>query len=140
MAEVSYSHCSLLLECPKCQVLNYMDPFTFWNFAGKIKCAGCDAIYAVAFTNGQRVKGPEPAQGPHDRLPGYAQTKDFKTDYHTTDKVSPPAYARAPDQKHGPTYKNVRGKLVSAGKLTTADLVGSRPRFIVEGKAYQPSS
>ncbi len=140
MAEVGYGHCSLLLECPKCQVINYMDPFSFWNFSGKIKCAGCDAIYAVAFTNGQRVKGPDPAQGPHDRLPGYAQSKDFKTDYKTPDKVSPPTYARPPDQKHGPTYKNVRGKLVSAGKLTAADLVGSRPRFIVEGKPYQPAS
>ena len=48
MAEISYSHCSLLLECAKCQVVNYMDPFTFWNFSGKIKCAGCDTIYAVA--------------------------------------------------------------------------------------------
>jgi hypothetical protein len=140
MAEVSYTHCSLLLECPKCQVINYMDPFSFWNFSGKIKCAGCDAIYAVTFTNGQRVKGPDPAQGPHDRLPGYAQSKDFKTDYKTTDKVSPPTYARPPDQRHGPTYKNVRGKLVAAGKLTAADLVGSRPRFIIEGKPYQPSS
>lgn len=138
MAEISYSHCSLLLECPKCQVVNYMDPFSFWNFSGKIKCAGCDSIYAVGFTNGQRVKGPDAAQGPHDRLPGYAQSKDFKTDYKTPDKVSLPTYARPPDQKHGPTYKNVRGKPVSAGKLTTADLVGSRPRFILEGKPYQP--
>jgi len=139
MAEVSYSHCSLLLECPKCQVINYMDPFTFWNFTGKVKCAGCDAVYAVGYSNGQRVKGPEATQGPHDKLPGYAQTKDYKTDYRTPDKVSPPVYARAPDQKHGPTYKNVRGKLVAAGKLTAADLVGSRARFIIEGKPYQPA-
>ena len=140
MAEVSYSHCSLLLECPKCQVINYMDPFTFWNFTGKVKCAGCDAVYAVGYFNGQRVKGLEAVQGSHDKLPGYAQTKDYKSDYRTPDKVSPPAYARAPDQKHGPTYKNVRGKLVAAGKLTSADLVGSRPRFIIEGKPYQPAS
>jgi len=140
MTEISYAHCSLLLECPKCQVVNYMDPFNFWNFSGKIKCAGCDSIYAVAFSNGQRVKGPEPAQGPHDKLPGYAQSKDYKTDYKTTDKVSPPTYARPADQKHGPTYKNVRGNLVSAGKLTAADLVGSRPRFIVEGKPYKTAS
>jgi hypothetical protein len=137
MAEVSYSHCSLLLECPKCQVINYMDPFTFWNFTGKTKCAGCDAVYAVGYSNGQRVKGPDPAQGPHDKLPGYAQTKDYKKDFTSSDKVSPPAYARAPGVKHGPTYKNVRGKLVAAGKLTAADLVGSRPRFIIEGKPYQ---
>jgi hypothetical protein len=140
MPEISYSQCALLLECPKCQVINYMDPFSFWNFTGKTKCAGCDAVYAVSYANGQRVKGPDPAQGPHDRLPGYAQTKDYKKEFVTPDKVSPPSYARPPDQKHGPTYKNVRGKLVAAGKLAAADLVGSRPRFIMEGKPYQPAS
>ena len=139
MAEISYSHCSLLVECAKCHVVNYMDPFTFWNFSGKIKCAGCDTIYAVAYTNGQRVKAPEPAQGPHDKLPGFAQTKDYKTQYTDIAKVSPPLYARPPDNKHGPTYKNVRGNLVSAGKLAATDLVGSRPRFILEGKPYQPA-
>jgi len=140
MAEASYKECSLLLECPKCSVINYMDPFSFWNFKGKVKCAGCDAIYAVGYTNGQRVEGPSPAQGPHDKLPGYAQTKDYKTDYTAPGKVSPPLYARAPDQKHGPTYKSIRGKLVAAGKLTASDLVGSRPRFIIEGKPYKSAS
>jgi hypothetical protein len=110
MPEISYSQCALLLECPKCQVINYMDPFSFWIFTGKTKCAG------------------------------YAQTKDYKKEFVAPDKVSPPSYARPPDQKHGPTYKNVRGKPVSAGKLTASDLVGSRPRFILEGKPYQPAS
>ena len=140
MPDVSYAQCSLLLECPKCQVINYMDPFSFWNFTGKTKCAGCDAIWAVGYSNGQRVKGPDAAQGPHDKLPGYAQTKDYKKDFTSPDKVSPPSYARAPGVKHGPTYTNVRGKRVSAGKLTAADLVGSRPRFILEGKPYQAGS
>jgi hypothetical protein len=139
MAEVSYKNCSLLLECPKCAVINYLDPFSFWNFVGKTKCAGCDAVYAVGFSNGQRVTGPDAAQGPHDKLPGFAQSKDYKTSYTDTSKVSPPLYARAPDQKHGPTYKNVRGTLVAAGKLTGKDLVGSRARFIIEGKPYTPA-
>ncbi len=136
MAEVSYRHCSLILECPRCSVINYLDPFSFWNFKGKTKCAGCNTVYAVELANGQRVGGPDPAQEPHDKLPGYAQSKDYKTEYTMQGKVSPPVYARAPDQKHGPTYTNVRGKLVSAGKLTAADLIGSRPRFIVEGRPY----
>jgi len=135
-----FKHCSLILECPKCSVLNYMDPFSFWNFSGKTKCAGCDAIYAVSYANGQKVKGPDPAEGKPDRLPGYAQSKDYKTDYTTPDKVSPPAYARAPGVKHGPTYTNVRGNPVAAGKLTAQDLVGSRARFIIEGTPYKPAS
>jgi len=140
MAEVSYKQCSLLLECPKCSAINYMDPFSFWNFKGKMKCAGCDSIFAVGYSNGQRVMGPDPAQGPHDKLPGWAQTKDYKTEFSMPGKVSPPSYARAPDQKHGPTYKNVRGNLISAGKLAAADLAGSRPRFIIEGKPYKSAS
>lgn len=135
-----YKHCHLILECPKCSVLNYMDPFSFWNWSGKTKCAGCDALYAVAFANGQKVKGPDAAEGKPDRLPGFAQSKDYKTQYTSPDKVSPPAYARPPDIKHGPTYKNVRGNLVAAGKLTAADLLGSRARFIVEGTPFKPSS
>ena len=129
----------MLLTCPKCKTKNFLDPYPFWNFKGKTKCAGCNAVFAVAYSNGQRVSGPEKTKGPPDRLPGYAQTRDYKTEYATPDKVSPPSYARAPDQKHGPTYQNVRGKRVSAGKLTPGDLVGSRPRFIMEGKPYTPS-
>ncbi len=139
MAEISFKQCHLLLECAKCSVINYLDPFSFWNFKGKTKCAGCDSVYAVEFTNGQRLKGPDPAQGSADKLPGYAQSKDYKTEYTLPGKVSPPLYARAPDQKHGPTYKSIRGKAVAAGKLTAADLVGSRPRFILEGKPYTPA-
>jgi len=130
---------SLILECPKCETLNYLDPFTFWNFKGKTKCAACDTVYAVGYSNGQRVQGPDPAQGPHDKLPGFAQSKDYKTSYTESGKVSPPLYARAPGQKHGPTYENVRGKLVAAGQLTAQDLVGSRARFILEGKPYKPA-
>ena len=140
MADVSYKHCHLVFECPKCGVLNYMDPFTFWNWSGKTKCAGCDAIYTMSFANGQKVKGPDAADGKPDRLPGFAQTKDYKTQYTSPDKVASPTYARDPANKHGPTYKNVRGNLVAAGKLTAADLRGSRARFIVEGVPYKPAS
>ncbi|MBI3002138.1 MAG: hypothetical protein HYY54_00635 [candidate division NC10 bacterium] len=127
---------SLLLECSKCNTINYLDPFSFWFFKGKTKCAGCDAVSYIEMDNGQRVK-TEPAEGKPDKLPGYAQSKDYKTDYRTPDKVSPPAYARPPDVKHGPTYKNVRGNLVAAGPLNAEDLVGSRPRFILEGRPYK---
>lgn len=128
---------SLLMECGKCNTINYLDPFSFWFFKGKTKCAGCDTVVYIEIDNGTRVKGPDPADGKPDKLPGYAQSKDYKTDYRTQDKVSPPAYARPPDVKHGPTYKNVRGNLVAAGPLTAEDLVGSRPRFILEGRPYK---
>jgi hypothetical protein len=47
MMSSPFRETSLILECPKCETLNYLDPFTFWNFKGKIKCAGCDAIWVV---------------------------------------------------------------------------------------------
>ena len=30
----------MLLKCPKCAVKNYLDPYPFWNYKGKTKCAG----------------------------------------------------------------------------------------------------
>src|SRR3989304_4511755 len=69
---------SLLLQCPKCTTINYLDPFTFWNFKGKIKCAGCDAIWEYALENGHRQGPPVEGKPPHDKLPGFAQTTDWK--------------------------------------------------------------
>jgi hypothetical protein len=45
---------SLILECPKCETINYLDPFSFWNFKGKVKCAGCGSIWAYELVNGTR--------------------------------------------------------------------------------------
>lgn len=114
---------SLILECPKCAVLNYLDPFTFWNFNGKVKCAGCDAIYALTLQDGKKTAGPKEAQGPYDKLPGYAQAKDYSVDYQSPDKVNPPTKAR-PDfvGKPIPIVRNVRGKIVSGKPLEASDL------------------
>jgi len=60
---------SLILECPKCETLNYLDPFTFWNFKGKIKCAGCDAIWAYELVNGVRTGPPAAARRRTTRCP-----------------------------------------------------------------------
>jgi len=58
---------SLILECPKCETLNYLDPFTFWNFKGKIKCAGCDAIWAYELVNGPgKPRRPPPRAARQD--------------------------------------------------------------------------
>lgn len=37
----------MMLKCAKCGAKNYLDPYPFWNFKGKTKCAGCDTYYAV---------------------------------------------------------------------------------------------
>ena len=119
---------SLILECPKCETLNYLDPFTFWNFKGKIKCAGCDSIWGYELTNGTRTGPPAAADGKHDKMPGYAQSKDWKSITDPT-KVNKGPQAREDFQgKPIPITKSKRGKPVSGTPLKPEDLVGSRPK------------
>jgi hypothetical protein len=130
---MSFKESSLIMECPKCEVINYLDPFTFWNFKGKVKCAGCDAVFAYELVNGTRQGPPAPAQGPHDKVPGFAQTKDWKP-ITTPGKVSPPAQAREDFQgKPIPIAKSKRGKAVSGAPLKAEDLVGSVPKMFYTG-------
>ncbi len=89
-----FKHCSLILECGKCEMINYLDPFTFWFFAGKVKCAGCGAIWRLEIDNGHRVSGPTEDKPPHDKLPGYAQSKDYKIKITDRTKVNLPEMAR----------------------------------------------
>ena len=66
----------LVLTCPICLTKNFLDPYPFWNFNGRTKCAGCDAIYVLQFANGQLIEGPAAGDGQADLLPGYAEDKD----------------------------------------------------------------
>jgi hypothetical protein len=132
MMSSPFRETSLILECPKCETLNYLDPFTFWNFKGKIKCAGCDAIWAYELVNGTRKAAPAAATAPHDKMPGYAQSKDWKT---ITDfsKVNKGPQAREDFQgKPISISKSKRGNPVSGTPLTAADLVGSRPKIFAK--------
>ena len=130
---MSFKDASLILECPKCETINYLDPFTFWNFKGKIKCAGCDAVFAYELENGHRKAPPAETKGPHDKVPGFAQTKDWKP---ITDpkKVAVGPQAREDFQgKPIPITKSIRGKRVSGAPLKPEDLVGSVPKFFYSG-------
>jgi hypothetical protein len=124
----AFRETSLIMECPKCETINYLDPFTFWNFKGKIKCAGCDSIWAYELVNGTRTAAPAAAEGKHDKMPGYAQSKDWKS---ITDpsKVNPGPQAREDFQGRPiPITVNKRGNPVSGAPLKPEDLVGSRPK------------
>lgn len=123
-----FKDASLILDCPKCGTINYLDPFTFWNFNGKVKCAGCDAIWAYHLSEGVRQGPPTEAKGPHDKVPGFAQTKDWKP-ITTPGKVAPAPQAREDFQgKPIPITKSKRGKPVSGAPLKPEDLVGSVPK------------
>ena len=130
---MSFKDASLILQCPKCETINYLDPFTFWNFKGKIKCAGCDAVYEYQLVDGFRQAPPKESKGPHDKVPGFAQSKDWKP-ITTPGKVAVGPQAREDFQgKPIPISKSIRGKRVSGAPLKAEDLVGSVPKFFYTG-------
>ncbi len=128
-----FKNASLILQCPKCDAFNYLDPFTFWNFDGKIKCAGCDAVFQYKLVAGARQGAPVETKGPHDKVPGFAQTKDWKP-ITTPGKVAAAPQAREDFQgKPIPITKSIRGKRVSGAPLKVEDLIGSTPKFFYMG-------
>jgi len=126
----------LVLTCPKDLVKNFLDPYPFWNFEGKTKCAGCDTVYAMHFVKGQLVSGPTESSGKPDLLPGYAEDKDSQPVV-GEGKIRPAPQARADPFSGKPKAitKSLRGRPVSGRPLKPEELVGSRARFIVEQKA-----
>ena len=128
----------MVLKCAECGVKNYLDPYPFWTFTGKTRCAGCGTYYAVAIANGNPVESPERTAGsPNDPdlvLPGFADTPDFKG-VSGEGKTRPAPRARADVYgKPKPIVRNSRGRLVAGRPLKPEELIGSRARYIVEGK------
>jgi hypothetical protein len=125
----------MMLRC-KCGVKNYLDPYPFWNFKGRTKCAGCDAVYAVEIVGGAPVGEARPTKtedGPLV-LPGFADSADHKP-ITGPGKTRPAPQARADVYgKPKPVVRNARGRLVDGRPLKAEELVGSRARFIAEGR------
>ena len=123
----------LVLTCPTCLTKNFLDPYPFWNFNGKTKCAGCDIIYVVQFANGQLVEGPAASDGQPDLLPGYAEDKDSNP-ISGEGKIRPAPQAREEPFSGRPkaVTQSIRGRPVSGRPLQPDELVGSRAKFIVE--------
>jgi hypothetical protein len=123
----------LVLTCTKDLTKNFLDPYPFWNFNGKTKCASCDTIYAVHFVKGQLVSGPTESSGTPDLLPGYAEDKDMRP-ITGQGKIRPAPQSREDPFSGKPKAitKSVRGRPVSGRPLKAEELIGSRARFIVE--------
>ncbi len=83
---------SLFYDCAKCKARNFFDPYSFWEYSGNFKCAGCGDLYYAEWENGQRVVEPEKARGTDFILPGYAETADLKP-LSGEGKTSPPPFA-----------------------------------------------
>jgi hypothetical protein len=124
----------MLLVCSDCNVKNFLDPYPFWNFKGKTRCAGCGTVWALEIKNGHKLSGPDRASGEPDILPGYAETPEGKP-------ITGPGKTRSAPQARPdsvcrpiPIQRNIRGNLVSGRPLKREELVGSRPRFIITGR------
>jgi hypothetical protein len=125
-------HKGLILRC-ECGTKNYLDPYAFFNFSGKTRCAGCGQVYFITLQGGFATEGPEKTEGEPDHLPGYAETADFEP-VSGPGKTAPSPKARADILgRPKPITQSIRGRPVSGRPLTKDELVGSRPRMIVEG-------
>ncbi len=56
-----------------CDTVNYLDPYCFWNWEGKINCAHCGTVYYIHMIQGHMYSGPDekPGEKP-DMSPLYA--------------------------------------------------------------------
>ena len=41
-----------------CNTVNYLDPYCFWNWEGKINCAECGTVYYIHMIQGHMYAGP----------------------------------------------------------------------------------
>jgi len=46
-----------------CNTVNYLDPYTFWNWEGTVNCAECGTVYYLHMIQGFNFKGPEERPG-----------------------------------------------------------------------------
>lgn len=121
----------LILNCD-CGTKNYLDPYAFFNFSGKTRCASCGQVYSIALEGGFVTQGPDKEDGEPDGLPGYAETADFEP-ISGPGKTAPSPKSRADILgRPKPITESIRGRPVSGRPLTADELVGSKPRRIVE--------
>jgi hypothetical protein len=123
----------LILHCADCGAKNYLDPYSFFNFSGTTKCAGCGQLYAITLEQGTVTEGPDKTDGEPDRLPGYAETRDFEPIIGPGKTAPPPKALPEILGKPKPLTQSIRGKPLSGRPLKPEELVGSRARFIIEG-------
>ena len=63
-----------IIECKKCNTVNYLDPYYFWNWKGKVACAECGTVYYIHMVQGFMFEGPIQKEGEKpDILPVYAE-------------------------------------------------------------------
>ena len=65
--------CKKQVSGKTCNTVNYLDPYNFWNWEGKVNCAECGTVYHIHMIQGFMYKGPtEKAGEKPDTSPLYA--------------------------------------------------------------------
>jgi hypothetical protein len=65
--------CKKEVDGKPCNTVNYLDPYCFWNWEGKVNCANCKTVYYVHLIQGWMYKGPDEMPGEQpDTSPLYA--------------------------------------------------------------------
>ncbi len=105
----------------ECGWVNYLDPYYFWNFEGKVKCAGCDKVAKFKFLNGMLLEGPTEVDEEPDVLPLYADNpnRGYEAIKVGTEGKTRPFYGlmRDPSTYTGKARirtENFRGKFIRA--------------------------
>jgi hypothetical protein len=135
MGETSIIGASII-SCGKCEARNYLDPYSYWNFTGDVKCAGCDQVWYLEKENGQVTAGPEAGKGGEVHLPGYAETSDLKP-LSGEGKTSPPPWANVEyvGKPKGLTKSN-RGGLMAGRALEPDELEGHVWKEVIASRKY----
>jgi len=65
--------CKKEVDGKPCNTVNYLDPYCFWNWEGKVNCAHCKTVYYIFMIQGHMYIGPEEKPGEEpDMSPLYA--------------------------------------------------------------------
>jgi len=55
--------CKKEIDGKVCNTVNYLDPYCFWNWEGKVNCAECGTVYYIHMIQGFMYRGPEEKPG-----------------------------------------------------------------------------
>ena len=64
--------CKKEINGKKGNTVNYLDPYCFWNWEGKVNCAECKTVYYIHMIQGFMYRGPEEVNEKPDTSPLYA--------------------------------------------------------------------
>jgi len=112
-----------------CDTVNYLDPYCFWNWEGKIACAGCNTVYYIHMINGHMYTGPDEKAGEQPDIRPCMPTNRWKA-------ILP--FPREPKARPDPTIV-CPGKFTWAGRIWSSSAFGA-VRCVAGGHSRPPQA